>query len=423
MSDQDAQAGDKPSSADEPEGVAAATAAGAAAGPAGSVAALRGAYARARTFVERPRRGGLIVLGVIAVALVGVFFFFPWQAPRDVADATQQTADRVAALEVDTATLTDDTDSMARRLSALERAYEQLAADSAASGDMDSMSERVAGLVSSMDQLTARVDALETLDVAPGEQGKVSAAANTADLRKRISDLESDLNALNAAVKGRLDGLEARIGNDFSNRLAAVEQAQSSAPSKADIDGLAARMTLLENNEGVAAVRRATRALAVSALSQAARSDAPFSAELALVSDLVGEEPALATLKARADEGVPSTATLQREFAGASGAALTARDEALGGGLFARAWRSITALVTVRRTGDTSGGDLEAVLARAQSALSRQDVTTAVSELQDLSGAPRNALAPWLEKAQAHIEAERALRALQAAVLRDLAQN
>jgi hypothetical protein len=120
---------------------------------------------------------------------------------------------------------------------------------------------------------------------------------------------------------------------------------------------------------------------------------------------------------------VPSTATLQREFAGASRAALAARDEALGGGFFARAWRSITSLVTVRRTGGTSGSDLEAVLARVESALSRQDVTAAVNEAQAVSGAPRNALAPWLDKAQAHLEAEKALRALQAAVLRDLAQN
>jgi hypothetical protein len=46
-----------------------------------------------------------------------------------------------------------------------------------------------------------------------------------------------------------------------------------------------------------------------------------------------------------------------------------------------------------------------------------------VSEAQGVSGAPQKALAPWLDKAQKHIEAEKALRALQAAVLRDLAQN
>jgi len=423
MSDQQAQVHDKPSSAEEPEGVAAATAAGAAAGPAGGIAALRGAYARARSFVERPRRGGLIVLGVIAVALVGVFFLFPWHAPQGGPDARQDTANRLAALEQDTATLKNDVDSTAGRLSALERAYEQLAADGAASGDMQSLNERVAGLVSTMVQLSTRVDALETRGLAPGTEGKAQPTADTADLRSRLSELESDLNALSAAVKGRLDGLEARVGNDFANRLAAVEQAQASAPSKADIDGLAARMTLLENNEGIVAVRRATRALAVSALAQAVRSDAPFSAEIALVSDLVGEDPALATLKARAEEGVPSTARLQREFADASRAAVAARDEALGGGFFARAWRSITSLVTVRHTGGAAGNDLDAVLARMQGALARQDVAAAVSEAQGVSGAPQKALAPWLDKAQKHIEAEKALRALQAAVLRDLAQN
>jgi hypothetical protein len=423
MSDQNSPAGEKPSSPQEPQGVAAATAAGAAAGPAGGVAALRGAYSRARSFVERPRWRGLVVLGVIAVALVAAFFLVPWQVPQGGADARQETANRIAALEQDANTLKSDMESTARRLSALERAYEELAAEGAVSGDMESISERIAGLVTTLELLSTRVDALEMRESATGEGGRPQAPADTTELRARLSELESDLNALNAAVKGRLDGLEARIGNDFANRLASVEQAQASGPSKADIEGLAARMTLVESNEGVAAVRRATRALAVSALAQAVRSDAPFSAEIALVSDLVGEDPALAALKARAEEGVPSTATLQREFADASHAAIAARDEALGGGFFARAWRSITSLVTVRRTGGTSGNDLEAVLARVQSALSRQDVAAAVSEAQAVSGAPQKALAPWLDKAQAHIEAEKALRALQAAVLRDLAQN
>jgi hypothetical protein len=425
MSEQEMQSVDKPAELQPPEGVAAATAAGAAAGPAGGIAALRGAYARARSFAERPHRGGLIALGVIAVALVTVFFLFPWRAPQG-GDERQEAVDRITALEESTATLQGDLDTTARRLSALERAYEALAAEGAGVGDAASLSARVAGLVTSLEELSARVDGLEARGLAPEGEGtaQAPAPAGLADLRARVSELESELNALNAAVKGRLDAVEARIGNDFANRLSAVEQAQSSGPSKADIEGLAARITLLESNESAAAMRRATRALAVSALSQAVRSGAPFTAELALVGDFLGEDEALVTLKARAGEGIPSAVALQRAFADASRAALAARDKAEGRptGFFAHLWRSITSLVTVRRT-DGAGDDLEPALARIDGALSRQDVAAALNEVKAITGAPQAALASWLAKAQEHVDAENALRALQASVLRDLAQN
>jgi hypothetical protein len=423
MSEQEKQGVDKLAES-PPEGVAAATAAGAAAGPAGSIAALRGAYARARAFVERPHRGGLIALGVIAVALITVFFLFPWRAPQGSAER-QETVSRIAALEQSTATLQSDLETSARRLSALERAYEALAAEGTGGADTASLSERVAGLVTSLEELSVRVDALEARGLALESEGSAPAPAGLADLRARLSELESEINALNAALKGRLDAVEARIGNDFANRLSAIEQAQSSGPSKADIEGLAARITLLESNESAAAMRRATRALAVSALSQAVRSGAPFTAELALAGDFLGEDDALATLKAHAGQGIPSTIALQRAFAEASRAALAARDKAEGRptGFFARLWRSITSLVTVRRADGAGGVDLESALARIDSALSRQDVSAALNEAKAVTGAPQAALASWLGKAQEHVDAENALRALQASVLRDLAQN
>lgn len=410
----------KPQAASEESGSSATGAAGAR----GGIGALwRGAIARARS-VGKPR-GGLIVLVLIALALVAVLFLFPWQSPQEAAKFRQDAANRLAALEETTTSLKTDVDETSRRLGALERAYAELAAEGAGATDMESLNNRVAGLITTVEDLSTRMDALESGAPAPSAAGNAQPqpTADIQNLRTQVTNLESKLDTLNTTLRSRIDVVEARIGADFTDRLSALEQAQSSGPTKADIEGIAARITLLESSEGAAAVRRATRALAVSTLSQAVRSDAPFTAEIALVSDLMADEPALSTLKVHADEGVPSTATLQREFAAASRAASAAGEETDGGSFLARAWHSITGLVTVRRKDGTTGNNPDAVLARMETALTRQDVIAAVSEAQALSGAPRQALEPWLDKAREHVEAEKALRTLQATVLRDLAQN
>lgn len=426
MSEETEQAEEKRKPAEPSDGMAAATAAGVAAGPAGGLATFRSAYARARSLMERPRWGGLLVLGVIALALVAAFFLIPWRGLDSTATREQATADRLAALEASTAALEGELDSYARRLSALERAYEELAAGGAALSEMGPLSDRVAGLIAAMEDLSARVDALETRAPEAGGAGSPQ-PAGLSDLRARQSQIESALSALEAALKGRIDALEARLGNELVNRITAVEQAQASAPSRADIEGLGARMTLLETNEGIAALRRATRVLAVSALSQAVRSEAPYSAEIALVADYVGESPALVALKAYAEKGVASKAALEREFAEAARAARAAgaggTPEGGEASFFARAWRAVMSLVTVRRTDAEAAGDLEAVLARAQSALARGDVAAAAREARAVGGPPRTALEPWLARAEEHIEAEKALRALQVAALSGFTQN
>ncbi len=401
----------------ETESLSAAATSGAAAGPDGSVAAISGGN-YFRGLFTKPRRRTLIVLVLVALGLLGVLLLYPWRSPPAEASFRQEVSDRLASLDARVKTLEQsDPKNLNARLGALERAYGELAAKLGAEQSQTDVS-------ASVNDLTQRIGALEAGASSGTPNAAVpnaaASAANLKPLSDRVQAAEDAVRALEAGLRGRVDALESRVGGEVLIRLGTVETSLTERANKADVDAVNARMTKLEQDGGTAAVRRATQALAVSALAEAMRTGAPYKAELSVVEDLsAGAGPSLAPLARHADRGVPTKATLVREFSAASQAALAApRKES--GGFFAWLWRSITSLVTVRN-GDAKNTP-EAVIARMQAALAKEDLAAAIAEARALDGAPRAALQPWLKRAEMRVEADKALQTLQQTSLRELSQ-
>ena len=89
--------------------------------------------------------------------------------------------------------------------------------------------------------------------------------------------------------------------------------------------------------------------------------------------------------------------------------------------IFERVKRGALSLVEVRRTGEITGTDDAAHLARAEQALGRGDLATALTLTGRLSPAAAPAYAAWRTRAEARIKAGEALGALRADALATLA--
>ena len=129
---------------------------------------------------------------------------------------------------------------------------------------------------------------------------------------------------------------------------------------------------------------------------------------------------ALDTLAAHAG-GVPSLAALRDRFAATAAAAVDASLVGSGEGVIGQALTRMASLVTVRRTTSDAGDGVDALLARAESALTAGDLTAAVAAMRKLTGAPAEVSAGWLADAEARLAVDAAVRALQARALTGVA--
>jgi hypothetical protein len=183
------------------------------------------------------------------------------------------------------------------------------------------------------------------------------------------------------------------------------------------------RLARLEMENTGEMLRRAAATLALANVARASESAMPFKAELAALAVVVPNDPALGTLRPLADSGVPSVATLRARFPEAARAALDAeRVSAAGGNLFARLWASVRRLVSVRRIADVQGPTNGDRLARGQADLDRGDVSAAVTEIRNLTGAAAMAMASWRRDAEAHLSVDRAVADMDARIAQALAQ-
>ena len=277
--------------------------------------------------------------------------------------------------------------------------------------------------------LAARIDALEadvrTLAAAPGApdpalaQGIDQAMRRIADLGSRIDSLAAVPAAPAPAIEDRLMAIESAIGAGVARsdvaRLdqRAEELASDVALLRAVLDAIAARTAALET----AGQTRPLVALvvAVGQLREALRGFAPFTGELAAVSELAksGDRsfPEIAALEPFAAAGIATAQDLARGFPDVVAAVLTpppASDAAW----YDRALDRLRGLVTVRRLGaNVAGDDAAARLARAEAALAAGDLAAAGSEVAAIgSGDPITTA--WLAGLGARAAADAALATL-----------
>ena len=224
----------------------------------------------------------------------------------------------------------------------------------------------------------------------------------TAALDPRLAETEAGLAEARSAlaeVQAALAGLEARLDTAEAASLEAAEQARAAQAATAEVEARAAD-----------AETQARLGSARAAVDAALDSGEPFEAPLADLQAAGAQVPE--PLARSAAEGVPTLAALQDGFPEAARAALAvARDQGLlsdGDGVLG----FLRGQLSVRSVTPREGEDPDAVLSRAESALSRGDVASALAQVESLPEPVRAALTDWIAQARTRAEAEAALAGL-----------
>lgn len=279
-----------------------------------------------------------------------------------------------------------------------------------AAGDLAALSQSVARLQdqdsaaqAELSALASRVAKMESLPAPPQMD-----MSRLDDLEKRlgaITTLPADSSAATAALAARLSELEGRVE--------ARTGSGSSPDLQAKLDEALARLDAAEGDartrtaEADAAKAAADRGIALDALSDAVASGSPFAAELQALDDQALTE-ALGPL---AERGVLTLDQLQAGFPHAARDALRiARDLSTADGWGDRLVDFLATQTGARSLSPREGSDPDAVLSRAEFALSEGRLADTLAALQALDPAIRAPLEAWSEAAQAHLAARTALQ-------------
>lgn len=304
--------------------------------------------------------GALAAVGGFALSHFNAFGLAPPAVPVDLAPLTSQveaarTAQSAAldALAADVAALTD-------RITALE---------SAPAPD-----------VSRLDSLDQRLEAIETLPA--------DGSASTAALTAKITALEQRIASVPAG------GTDPILQQRLDDALSRLGEAEAAATARA--------------TEAEAAAQAAARAKALDDLAEAVSTGRPFSTELQKLAD-----PALTeALGPIAETGAPTLAALQEAFPDAAREALRiARDLSTETGWGDRVVDFLASQTGARSLTPLEGDTPDAILSRAEFALTEGRVAEALTELDPLDPAVKAPLDPWIALAQAHLAAAAALQA------------
>ncbi len=295
--------------------------------------------------------------------------------------------------------------------------------------------------------LDARVTGVETSDAARADalktvEQKLQAASESGDSAAALSgrldaleatntDMQQALGEAQAAARASATKVEALQKimppadiADQIERLSAMVKAlntavDSLAPKIRDMDGRVATLEAKKDDPDAAA--RAALGLALSNLARAANRSEPFARELDVVATFLPQEPELAELKTVAAEGVPTEADIAARFPALVQSVLDAERAAKNEGLWQRFLSNARKLITVRRTGEISGEGTDAVLARMEERVKRDDLSAALVEAKGLKGEAAQAAAPWVKDATARVTTSDLLSALTADVTKRLA--
>jgi hypothetical protein len=278
-----------------------------------------------------------------------------------------------------------------------------------------------------LDAVAGRVAKLEAVGAAPPQ------GAGDGALAARVAALETELKTMAEAVGvlGRRSdealavGREARVRADAgAAELSELAQKPPAAVERGELEALANRVAAVEQSQKTAARDdRAVRlALAATALNAAVERGDAFGAELATVKALGADPKLVATLEPFARAGVPTAATLARQFSALAPTLLQASEPPPPEGVLGRLQLNAEKLVRIRRVDEAPGSDGAAIVARSEAKAGRGDLAGAAAELGEL---PPNARAPaeaWIKSAQARIAAIDASRRLAADALSGLSK-
>ena len=260
------------------------------------------------------------------------------------------------------------------------------------------------------------------LDKAVPDHGAATTAPgreSVAALGQRVDAIQALLNtpladAANAGPEGatltaRLYALQGGL-HDVQTRL-------STMPSTDDVHQLVAEVQQLEQQlpavaEQARIAQQASRAaFAVAAASDASHSSGPFTESYASLQALLPQDQNVVALGPLARTGAPTRQELRERFDQIDNDILRAAREAqAGAGFWGKIQAMLAAWIIIR---DENGGDTpDGVVVRAQQRLAADDLAGAISEINRLSGRPKEIAGPWLASAQKRLEIDTRLAAI-----------
>jgi hypothetical protein len=364
---------------------------------------------------ERPSRRSLAVFAALLVALnvllLAVLGFVVREREQGMDQARQTlmvqlgaVRDRVSKLEAASSQTPAADTALQARVSALETALPKEAPAQAAG----MAPEQMAALA----ELGKRIGVLEARP-AP------DTTALTA-LEQRVGGLETQRLVTAAETAARIDALEKDVRETVKPALSGLAQTMPQLATKAELQAVVNRLAGLEASDERPLVKAAASALAISVLSDAVRSGAPYAEELAAVGRLATAPlqglPAFDTLGRQAAMGLPTQEQLVAAFPAAARAAReaeTPRDT----GMMSALKRTFGDLVSFRMPGAST----ETALDLMAKALHRDDLGQALVASQGLAPKARAALEPWLARARLRQSGLAAVTSLRASAIRSLA--
>jgi hypothetical protein len=241
------------------------------------------------------------------------------------------------------------------------------------------------------------------------QQAAEQAQALTA-LGDRIAALEQRITALAAAASSQ-------TAADATKALQAQAQVLSQK-----LDEQSQLLAKLQTREASGAESRTDVALVVTLgqLRSTLATSRPYAAELLAAEALAIGQPEilkqLQTLDARAQSGIPGVDTLRERFHSVAAQVdrVTAPPPGAGWGERLVGWTK--SFFHVRRGGTGSASDLDGILATCETALGAGDLAGAVTALSRLQGPAAEAAKPWLDDAQARLDADKILATVSTAL-------
>lgn len=345
-----------------------------------------------------PRHGGFLPLflgGLVAAALgAGALYLSNEQGWIDLGGVNR------ADLEARLAAQDARAEEMQQALAAAQEDIAGLDLGPLTEGAR-TLGDAVAGLETRIAELATRLEAVEIrlgeVETQPIPKAELPAEV-VAAYEAKLGELQAALDARTAEIEAVLDQRAAGMQAHMEERLAAIEAAQEAA---ADAERQA--LETARNAEARAALAEIDAAL------DAGTGYAEALERLGAASDTEVPEG----LSASAASGVPSLSELQASFPDAARAALrastrAARDE----GELDPVSAFFRTQLGARSLEPREGDDPDAVLSRAEDALSRGELDAALAEIEKLPAAGQSAMADWVSRAETRLAARTALAEL-----------
>ncbi len=339
-----------------------------------------------------------LVGGIVGAALVGAGFLYlaPQNAPSTLDAQVAALSDNLTSVEE---LLHTRTNGLYSRISNAEEAI-RVHTDQIGSEPIADRLQALQGHAAQVQEELARFeDKLATVDV----EG----------FSTRLTALEENIGRLSTEVRALEN---AQLPADLPERVGQLAQGVNAAAEQ--INSLSLKLTAVE--EALARpdpTAEAALGIAIANLTRAIDAGLPFVSELNAIAALAPEDPAVAALREVASTRVLTFAALKTQFSDLIDPLLVADRQAGRETFWERFVGNVLSIVTVRRVGDVEGDSTEALVARIEAHLQREDLDAAVREARKFTGAPGELIAPWIAQAEARVKTAELVRALSARVL------